>query len=281
MALRNANSDTANAAAASAAANTAATGPAFEAEEGDTTVIEGTTSTADTSATTTTATAEQATPQAAAPETPKVPAVVQRAVSNVVVGNPAVVKGLKDAIPLEALESMSFGVFPRITCDQSGGFVTNKNEAEHGKEIRIQVLSWNYLWMVTTGEKDNKEADKLIRNSHDGINLDNNEGSIADYIKQLKVDGYDKATTKKYIEIWAYLLWTKEKGEISAEDMQMVQISVSPKSVGQFERYQLETSLKRARGIQIDSDILHMTGSKAVNGSNTYGLMSFSVPKSQ
>lgn len=193
-------------------------------------------------------------------------------------GSPCVVKGLEHAIPTESLERMSFGVFPRVTVDQAGGFVRDKDQEEYGKEIEIEVLSWNPVFLVTTGEQNDTEANKLVRTSYDGVNLIGGEGLITDYVNKLKVDGYNRATTKQYVEIWANLLWTKEKGHIPLEDQTMVQLSVSPQSVGQFERYMLETSLKRARGLQ-DSNVLNLTGSKKTTNGNTYGVITFAVGK--
>lgn len=186
-----------------------------------------------------------------------------------------VLKQLQNAIPTTDLESLGFGVFPRVTVGLDG-FSIDKTK-ELGKKIKIEVLSWSYVWIITHGENNNAEADKLIRTSYDGVNLKGGEGSVADYIKFLKeVEGYEKAAVKQYAEVYANLLWTEAGGDVAPEDLQIVQVSLSPQSVGQWGRYMLESGLRRARGIE-DTNVVVLTQEKKVLGSNKFGVAHFSA----
>ena len=185
-------------------------------------------------------------------------------------------RGLRDAIPPEELEGMGIGVFPRVT-PSLGGFVVNKGERKLGKAIRVEVLSWNYIWMVTTGEQDNPEANKLIRSSRDGKNLSPQgvqigDGSIAAYLQHLKSQGYDKAAQKQYIEVYANLLAYEEtkdrqitRIEVPADEQKIYQISLSPQSVGQWGKYLLEGALRKARGHADDSLVTLIQAERTVN----------------
>lgn len=187
-------------------------------------------------------------------------------------------KKLQNVIPTEDLEALGFGTFPRITAG-TDGFSVNKDELSLGKKIKFQVMSWNYIWLVTAGE-NNAEANKLIKSSHDGINLDGNEGTIEKYVAWLKSEGYEKAASKQYVEVYGFLLAYNEVQkdgslkllEIGEDDRQIHQVSLSPKSVGQWGRYMLESAMKPST----QSDTVVMTAVKKVNGPNTYGMATFS-----
>jgi len=183
-----------------------------------------------------------------------------------------VIKQLQNAIPPSELENLGIGVFPRITVGLDG-FSRDKTK-ELGKKIAIEVLSWSYVWLVTTGEQNNDEANKLIRSSYDGKNLKAGEGSIEDYVKYLKSEGYDKAQVKQYAEVYANVLWSETLGDVSAEEREIVQVSLSPQTVGQWGRFLLEAGLRRAKGVE-DSNVVTLTQEKRVLGSNKFGIATF------
>lgn len=184
-------------------------------------------------------------------------------------------KALQNVIGATDLESLGIGVFPRITVGLDG-FSIDKTK-ELGKKIKFEVLSWNFLWMVTTGEQNNDEASKLIRTSYDGVNLKGGEGTVTDYVRHLReTEGYDKTAVKQYIEVYCNLLWSEAKGDVPAEELQIHQLSLSPQSVGQWQRYMLETGMRKARGIP-DSPVVFATQEKKVIGSNKFGVANFSA----
>lgn len=186
-------------------------------------------------------------------------------------------KQLEWAIPASDLENLGIGVFPRITVDL-GGFSVDKTVKALGSKIKLSIISWNPVWLVTTGEQNNKEADKLIRSSYDGINLKGGEGNVADYVKRLKeVEGYGKAGVKQYVEMYANLVWAEKGGDVPEDEQQIYQVSLPPTSVGQFQRYMLESALRRGKGKEDTNEVV-VSQEKRVNGSNTYAIMIF-TPK--
>ena len=181
------------------------------------------------------------------------------------------IKQLQNAIPTSDLESLGIGVFPRITVGLDG-FSRDKTK-ELGKKIAIEVLSWNYIWMVTAGEQ-NEESNKLIRTSYDGKNLKGGEGSVEDYVKYLKSEGYDKAATKQYAEVYCNLVWSEVGGDVAADEQEIVQVSLSPQTVGQWGRYLLESGLRKAKGIE-DSNVVTLEAQRRIIGSNKFGIATF------
>ena len=246
--------------------NAAAEAPAFEGEDQSTVV-------------------DQPNPKEA-PEAPKVttPAIAPKVGTAVAspLSSGTVIKSLQNAIPTTELENLGIGVFPRITVG-TDGFSQDKTKPL-GSRIKFEVLSWSYVWLVTSGEQNNTEANKCIRTSYDGTNLKGGEGTIADYIKYLKeVDGYDKACSKQYVEVYLNLLeFEVQEGKqlvtktVAVEDQQIMQLSLSPQSVGQWGRYMLESGMRRLKGIQ-DTNLVVANQEKKILGPNTFGIAIFSV----
>lgn len=221
-----------------------------------------------------------------APEAPKVttqaiaPKVGTQVATSLSAGT--ALKQLQNAIPTDELENLGIGVFPRITVGVDG-FSQDKTKVL-GTRIKFEVLSWSYVWLVTSGEQNDAEANKVIRTSYDGVNLKAGEGTIADYVKYLKeVEGYDKAAVKQYAEVYANLLEYEvlenkqfKTVSVEAEDQQIMQLSLSPQTVGQWGRFMLESGLRRAKGIA-DSNIVVANQQKKILGPNTFGIAIFSV----
>jgi len=182
------------------------------------------------------------------------------------------IKQLQNAIPTTELENLGIGVFPRITVGLDG-FSRDKTK-ELGKRIAIEVLSWSYVWLVTTGEQNNDEANRLIRTSYDGKSLKGGEGSVEDYVKYLKSEGYDKAQVKQYAEVYANIIWSEVGGDVAADEQEIVQVSLSPQTVGQWGRYLLESGLRKARGIE-DSNVVTLEAQRRIIGSNKFGIATF------
>lgn len=265
MALRN-NPDATSTTNAAVADKPASTHPAFEdMDDGGTTVAQETVAESKTTPSTQTAV-----------QTVKKSDVV--AIRPMLDKN-TMMRGLQNAIPTEELATMGIGVFPRITASLEG-FMVDKNKRNLGNKIRVEVLSWNYITMVTTGEQNNPEANKLIQTSYDGKMLKNGT-SVEEYVKWLKGEGYNKAEAKQYSELYVNLLGfmqlqgdTFVKMEVPAEEQAIYQVSLAPQSLGQWGRYMLEGSLRKARGISDDSVVTLVKESKTV-GPNTFALATF------
>lgn len=211
-------------------------------------------------------------------------AVAKPEASAIVIRKPSIdkntaLRGLQNAIPTAELATMAIGVFPRITASGEG-FMVDKNKLNLGPRIRVEVLSWNYIHMVTTGEQNNPEANKLIKTGYDEVTLA--DGTlIADYIKILKAEGYDKTTVKKYAELYVMLRgYMKLEGdsfkkvEVPDEEQTIHQVSLSPQSLGQWGKYLLESGIRKARGHSDDSIVTLVKESKTL-GPNTFAMATF------
>lgn len=138
---------------------------------------------------------------------------------------------------LNKLAPVSFGTLPKLVA--SNGIVMDDDKKLHGNWLRLQMLSFNYRWVVSPGE-EGQEASKLIRNSYDGLQLENTGISCAAYIDDLKSQGYDKTTLKKYIEVIGFMTESADaKSELPGK---VVVIQCSPQSLQKFEGYMFQRS---------------------------------------
>lgn len=173
-------------------------------------------------------------------------------------------------IGIEELETMGIGTFPRITVDQSGFSIDKTKFA--GSWIRVELLSWNYVTLVTTAEKDDKEADKLIRSSYDGVHIAGTKDLVTDYLANLRKD-YPDATTKKYVEIYAMLLDSDKLGP-TGDSAGIHQLSVSPQSIKKWQNFLLTSRVHAFRGKEPNTTF-DIASQRVVNGNNIYGVMVF------
>jgi hypothetical protein len=178
----------------------------------------------------------------------------------------------ENIIPVEDVADLGVGTFPKITADLSG-LVMDKNN-ELGSAIKIELISWNRRWVVTTGV-DNAEAKELVKFSLDGVYLQGDNRTCKDYVAFLRdVEGYKDAAIKEYYSVWGNLTHTKGQ-DIDPAEQQMVELQLSPQSVAQFKRYQLETGLKVSRGTAVESPMIEVVGNKRDQGGHRYGFMTF------
>jgi hypothetical protein len=182
----------------------------------------------------------------------------------------------QNAISLEQLEVLTMGTFPRVTINVAG-FSTEKDKL--GDKIRFELISWNYVWLIVTGEQDNLEANKLLRTSYDGVNLKEGQGLVMDYIKELKKD-FPRAASKKYIELYAQIQWSAKNGDVPLEDQAIHQISLSPQTAAQWQRFLLESSMKVGRGVD-DGMVIVAKGDTREHNSKEFGVATFALHKPQ
>ena len=173
--------------------------------------------------------------------------------------------------------SLEFDTFRRITVGLDG--FSDENEVELGKCIKLQIMSWNERFVVTPGVQ-NAEANEKVRYSLDGKVLE--DGTlVADYLKVLReVDGYDKASLKKYMTIYGFLVGNEIKGEmveIDPAEREIVSVQVPPRSLPLFTRYQIETGVKVAQGVIAESDELVLKQEKVKGKTTTYASIRISA----
>jgi hypothetical protein len=185
----------------------------------------------------------------------------------------------EDVLSPEDVQDLGAGAFPKVTADL-GGLVIDRNGAKKDlhEHIDLVLISYNERFAVTPGV-DNAEAKKTVRYSYDGVTIRDEERSVEEYLKYLKeVAGYDKATVKKYLEVWGQISAIGGV-EVPVEDREIVQLQLSPQSVTRWKAFQVQLGLKLAQGNGGHNGVLRVTRLKGERDTNRYGYMDFAVPK--
>lgn len=157
----------------------------------------------------------------------------------------------------------------------SAGKFSDDKGNKLGTEIEIDIQAWNDQYVISPG--DSKEAKDFVKYSVDGINLRDGEGLVSDYINRLKiVEGFPDAKVKQYLTVVAVLekctAFPKHEGTY-------VQLSLSPSSRKEFNKYSLNTALKVNKGL-IDPDAASKVKVTIGDGhydGNDYNFMEFSA----
>lgn len=178
----------------------------------------------------------------------------------------------QDVITTEEVQSLGVGAFPRVTIDL-GGFTLDKEEL--GTEIKLDLISWNNRWMITTGAQDD-ESKKKVKVSHDNETISDTGETIREVLEQFREDGYTKAACKGYIDLWGMLTFAKGK-DIEADDRQMVQIQLSPESVKKFRAFQVETGVKKLSSSDPLPSTIVLRSKRGEFGGNRFGYCVFSM----
>lgn len=169
-----------------------------------------------------------------------------------------------------AIAPVEFGTLPRIKPVQ-GQFLCD--EETLGTRFTASVVSYNDAFTIAPNKKD--ASPKLCRYSYDNQVLNDGSGdSVQDYITYLKEEeDCPDANSKRYVELICIL----EDAEQDHDEIGgMVMISLSPMSVKQFERYQLQTTVKITRGQMTQEQAMNIEVSAKIQ---TYGQNTFTMAR--
>lgn len=174
------------------------------------------------------------------------------------------------AFSMEDVRSIGLAA-PRITVD-TGGFA--KDGADLGKSLILQMLSYNPRYLVSAGVQGD-EGKALVRFSYDGITIDGENTTLKDYVAQLKLEGYEKASIKTYFDLWAIVT----SGSDEAADVigEMVCLQLSPQSAGQWKLFCIAQGVKMARGLAKETDTIKVGVERVKMGSDTFGRCTFAA----
>lgn len=180
------------------------------------------------------------------------------------------------------VQDLGAGAFPKVIANL-GGFSLDRNGAKTklGKEIDFQLISYNERLAVVPGV-DGADAKKRVRYSYDGRTIRDGGKTIEQYLQELRDAGFEKATTKKYLEVWGMVIRREEKGvmvDVAPEDREIVQLQLSPQSVTRWKAQQIQLGLKISQGLINFDGVLRVTQLDGTRDGNEYGYMDFSLPK--
>lgn len=187
---------------------------------------------------------------------------------------------LEWGIDAETLENMGHGSLPKITPKGTSLFLDR--ETDLGRWVDIEVQSYNKRIQVTPGD-DSDEASMLLRTSYDGITLVNHdvEGeTVQEYVERLKSMGYDEADARTYVDVWAILMGSED--DPVREDVEVVQVQLSPQSVKQWTGFMVKLGLLNRRGntnvnVEEHPPVVRLKAQSKKNGNNDYSILNFEL----
>lgn len=176
--------------------------------------------------------------------------------------------------------SLDFNTFPRITVGLDG--FSNDSDVDLGKEIRLEVLSFNDRYVLSPGTDDD-ESKVHVRYSLDGKTIQSSDTdeyngmACADYISLLQnTHGLDNASMKKYLSVYGMMIYAND-APIPDEDQEIVALQVPPQSRALFERYRINQGVKIARGVSKENDVVFCRQEKKVGNGKKYALINFAA----
>lgn len=186
-------------------------------------------------------------------------------------GFSAALQEMENVISPSDIADLGPGAFPKITTDL-GGFLMDKKDI--GATIKVELISWNKRWVVSAGASD-AEANELVKFSLDGVNIQGDDRTIKEYVTFLReVEGYKKAGVKEYYSLWCNLIYSSG-ADVSVNDQKMVEVQLSPQSVGQFKAFQIEYGMKVSSGRAPATNTLQLHAEKKEIKTTRFGIVRF------
>ena len=182
---------------------------------------------------------------------------------------------IKAVTSLKNAHEVQYDSLTNITATQ-GRFADRDSNTNMGAEIVFELLSYQDQTVVTPN--DDKAPKDLVRYSANGVTCSDGT-SCTQHLADLKELGYTKARmNSRYILVGA--LSAAEKTD--KFDGQLMQIDLSPKSKGQFDRYLIQSAFDLSRGkiTGEQAKVLTLTAEVATNADGkTYTLVKFATYK--
>lgn len=182
--------------------------------------------------------------------------------------------GVFDTATVEGLAMSA----PRIKGEQGALFL---GQEDLGDVIEFELVSFNHRWALGSGEND-KEARDYFRVSYDNTTISGDGTLISDYMDDLKSKGFKKAKKSPYLDLWGFVVWSKNKGAIPVDERKLVCLQCSQTSMGAFTGFATTRGLLESRGVAKPIDVIGVHAEKKMNSKqDKYTNFSFFVPKAK
>ena len=182
--------------------------------------------------------------------------------------------GVFDTATVEGLAMSA----PRIKGEQGALFL---GQEDLGDVIEFELVSFNHRWALGSGEND-KEARDYFRVSYDNTTISGDGTLISDYMDGLRAKGFKRAKKSPYLDLWGFVVWSKNKGAIPVDERQLVCLQCSQTSMGAFTGFATTRGLLESKGVAKPIDVIEVHAEKKMNSKqDKYTNFSFFVPKAK
>lgn len=145
---------------------------------------------------------------------------------------------------MKGAADFSFGNYPVFKGNNGEIAQTGDSGVSFGRWVKGRLLAWDNHFETTPGSQDKGSKD-FVAYSKDGQIIDHVIGEeqkkwvgkpVAEYVEYLhKEEGFDKAGTKRYVDLALAVLGT-DSGEMPENGV--IQITLSQSSISSFTKYQ-------------------------------------------
>ena len=182
--------------------------------------------------------------------------------------------GVFDTATVEGLAMSA----PRIKGEQGALFM---GQEDLGDVIEFELVSFNHRWALGSGEND-KEARDYFRVSYDNTTISGDGMLISDYMDDLKSKGFKRAKKSPYLDLWGFVVWSKNKGAIPVDERKLVCLQCSQTSMGAFTGFATTRGLLESKGVAKPIEVIEVHAEKKMNSKqDKYTNFSFFVPKAK
>ena len=182
----------------------------------------------------------------------------------------------KDVFDTATVSALSLAT-PRITAEQ--GALRKNRLTKLGTSVVLDVISWNFRWALGCGEdKMNDEMKQLYRVSYDNKVVDGDGCSVGEYINSLKAQGYTKAKSQPYGDLFGYIVSVDGK-EIPVDDRELTLIQMAPTTLGNFTTFCASRGILESRGEVTASTFIEVLAQDQSKGDKSYTNMTFKAVK--
>lgn len=155
----------------------------------------------------------------------------------------AIAKGVNNSLAaLKDNVKVEWDTLLRIVPD--GSDLTVDDESA-GPWLEMQITSWQDSYSIEPGDQS-EAAKKFLRFSDDNVVLRDSGQPVAEYVKYLKeVEGYENACVKHRVILVGLVEKTAKESKVVG---QLAQISLAPQSKKNWDRYQLNATVRANMG---------------------------------
>lgn len=183
-------------------------------------------------------------------------------------------KDKENVLDIGTVEDLALAM-PRIKGEQGSLFL---GPEDLGSEIQFEIFSYNARWAIGAGTNDAESKD-YFRVSYDDKTIAGEGTLIEDYLNDLRAQGFTKAKKSPYLDIFGFVVWSKERGNIPPENRELVLLQCSQTSLGAFKTFATTRGVMESKGMLKPIDTVVVTAMKRVSGTNKYTNYAFSAPK--
>lgn len=191
----------------------------------------------------------------------------------------ALVTAMTKANPFKAMENaihVDYNTLTRLMCN-NGNIINKETKGLFGDTIELQLISFQKHWvMAPGGDSNDEESLQYLKFSDDGKVERETGRPLAEFVDAAMAAGYGDARVQERLILVGEIV---NPGKLKDMQGELVQMDLAPRSVRNFNTYQLNAAFKVAKGLLTAEQAtrLKITADVQSKGKNTWTDAQFSA----